>query len=74
MGDEDDYGDEEEMEGESMLRLMQEIKQMREINNQGGQVFLDEERRKNAEALILKLSKYMNLNDDEEDFDDDEDF
>ena len=33
MGDEDDYGDEEEMEGESMLRLMQEIKQMREINN-----------------------------------------
>ena len=74
MGDEDDYGDEEEMEGESMLRLMQEIKQMREINNQGGQVFLDEERRKNAEALILKLSKYMNLNNDDEDFDDDEDF
>jgi hypothetical protein len=31
----------------------------------------DEERRKNAEAMILKLSKYMDM--DEEDLNDDSD-
>jgi hypothetical protein len=33
----------------------------------------DEERRKNAEALIMKLSKYMNIDEDDMDNDDEYD-
>ena len=50
-GEEDEVGG-EEMEGESMLRLMQEIKNLREVNK----CLTDEERRKNAEEMILKLT------------------
>jgi hypothetical protein len=45
---------------------MQEIKQMREVNK----TLCDDERRKNAESLIIKLSQYMNI--DEEDYGDEE--
>jgi hypothetical protein len=51
---EDDDGKVEE-EAESMLRLMQEIQHMREA----GQALTDEERRKKAEDMIIKLSQYM---------------
>ena len=43
------------------MRLMQEIKQMREVNKTLG----DDERRKNAEQLIMKLSQYMNIDEDD---------
>jgi hypothetical protein len=59
---------EEELEAESMLKLMQQIQQMRELNVTATS---DEERRKNAEQLILKLSKYMDIDEDEEDYGDD---
>lgn len=62
----EDADEEEEEEGESMLRLMQEIKQLREVNK----TLSDEERRKNAEEMIKKLSMYMNLEDDDEDYGD----
>lgn len=42
-----------------MIGMMQQIKNLRETN----QNLSDEERRKNAEELILKLSKYMNMDD-----------
>ena len=51
-----------------MLRLMQEIKHMREA----GQALTDEERRKKAEDMIIKLSQYMQLDDGEFEDDDDE--
>jgi len=35
-----------------MLKLMQEIKQLKEVNK----TLSDEERRKNAEEMIMKLS------------------
>jgi len=41
-----------EEEAESMLKLMQEIKQLKEVNKN----LSDEERRKNAEEMIMKLS------------------
>lgn len=63
-GEEDEVGG-EEMEGESMLRLMQEIKNLREVNK----CLTDEERRKNAEEMILKLSQYMDIDGGEEDDD-----
>ncbi len=49
-----------------MMRLMQEIKQLREVNK----TLSDEERRKNAEQMILKLSMYMNLDEEEEEYGD----
>jgi hypothetical protein len=45
---------------------MQEIKQLREVNK----TLSDEERRKNAEQMILKLSMYMNLDEEEEEYGD----
>jgi hypothetical protein len=49
-----------------MLGLMEEIKRIRDMNKN----LTDEERRKNAESMILKLSSYMALGDDEdEDYD-----
>jgi len=44
-----------EEEAESMLRLIQEMKQMREQT----QALNDEDRRKKAEEMIIKLSQYM---------------
>ena len=52
-----------------MLQLMQEIKQMRE----SGQALSDEERRKKAEEMIIKLSQYMQLDDGEFENEDEED-
>jgi len=49
-----------------MVGLMMEIKNLKERNKN----LSDEERRKNAEEMILKLSKYMNL--DEGDFEDED--
>eukprot|EP00347_Sterkiella_histriomuscorum_P011757 403371216 len=68
----DDYEmTKEELEAESMMMLMQQFKNMKETT--GG--LNDEERRKQAEDMILKLAKYMQLEDDEEEdvFDGDED-
>lgn len=62
----DDEEDEAEQETESMLKLMQEINHMREQ----GKNLSDEERRKGAEALIMKLGQYMNLGEDDEEFED----
>ena len=44
-----------------MLQLMQEMQQMRE----SGQALSDEERRKKAADMIIKLSQYMQLDDGE---------
>ena len=55
--------DEEEAEAENMLKLMDEIKYARE-NNQG---LADEERRANAEVIMMKLAKMMDLGDDYDD-------
>jgi hypothetical protein len=38
---------------------------MREVNCQAG--LTDDQRRKNAEELIVKLSRYMNIEEDDED-------
>eukprot|EP00347_Sterkiella_histriomuscorum_P016644 403352399 len=68
----DDYEmTKEELEAESMMMLMQQFKNMKETT--GG--LNDEERRKQAEDMILKLAKYMQLEDDEEEdvFDGEED-
>lgn len=49
-----------------MLLLMDEIKSLRERST----VLTDEERRKQAEAMIMKITKMMNIEDafgDEED-------
>lgn len=56
--------EEAEKETESMLRLIQDFKRLRE---QGTAGLSDEERRKNAEQLILQLGKYMDMGSDEED-------
>lgn len=45
-----------------MLLLMEEIKQLKDRST----TLSDEERRKQAEDMILRLSKYMQLEDDEE--------
>ena len=45
-----------------MIGLMHEIKNLKE-SNQG---LTDEERRKKAEEMILKLSKYMDLDEEGE--------
>lgn len=55
--------DEEEAEAENMLKLMDEIKYARD-NNQG---LNDEERRANAEAIMMKLANMMDLGDDYDD-------
>ena len=51
--DEDqDDNDEIEHQTDSLMKLMQDIKNLREVNK----TLTDEERRKNAEEMILKLS------------------
>jgi hypothetical protein len=50
------------------MKLMQDIKNLREVNK----TLTDEERRKNAEDMILKLSQYMNLNEEGEDEEDED--
>ncbi len=62
-----DEGQAEE-EAESMLRLMQEMQHLREQS----QALTDDERRKKAEEMIIKLSQYMQLDDGEDEFEDDQ--
>jgi SMC interacting uncharacterized protein involved in chromosome segregation len=51
--DEDqDDDDEIEHQTDSLMKLMQDIKNLREVNK----TLTDEERRKNAEEMVLKLS------------------
>ena len=51
--DEDqDDNDEIEHQTDSLMKLMQDIKNLREVNK----TLTDEERRKNAEEMVLKLS------------------
>ena len=51
--------EQEDLEAENMLKLMDEIKYARD-NNQG---LNDEARRTNAEAIMMKLAKMMDLDD-----------
>lgn len=55
--------EEDEAEAENMIKLMDEIKYARE-NNEGLE---DEDRRANAEAIMMKLAKMMDLGDDYDD-------
>ena len=54
-----------EHQTDSPMELMQDIKNLREVNK----TLTDEERRKNAEEMVMKLSQYMNIDEDEEDDD-----
>ena len=54
-----------EHQTDSLMKLMQDIKNLREVNK----TLTDEERRKNAEEMVMKLSQYMNIDEDEEDDD-----
>jgi hypothetical protein len=47
------------------MQLMDEIRNAREKNKE----LSDEERRKNAESLMLRLAKMMDLGSDDEDYD-----
>ena len=47
------------------MKLMQDIKNLREVNK----TLTDEERRKNAEEMVMKLSQFMNIDEDDEDED-----
>ncbi len=47
---------------------MEEIRALKDKNKE----LNDEERRKNAENLILKISQMMELGEDEEDYDEEE--
>lgn len=59
--------DEAELQVESLVNLMQEMKRVQETNkNQIG--LTDEQRRKNAEEIMLKFSKIMGIGEDEDDF------
>lgn len=51
-----------------MLMLMEEIKQLRERSG----VLTDEERRKQAEAMVLKITSMMQIDDEGLDEDDDQ--
>jgi hypothetical protein len=51
--------EQEDLEAENMLKLMDEIKYARD-NNQG---LNDEDRRTNAEAIMMKLATMMDLDD-----------
>lgn len=55
--------DEDEAETENMFKLMDEIKNAR-ANNEG---LDDEARRANAEAIMMKLAKMMDLGDEYDD-------
>ena len=57
--------DQAEEQVESLVNLMQEMKRVQEMNkNQTG--LTDEQRRKNAEEMMLKFSKIMGIGEDEE--------
>ena len=59
--------DQAELQVESLVNLMQEMKRVQETNkNQTG--LTDEQRRKNAEEMMLKFSKIMGIGEDEDDF------
>lgn len=47
------------------MKLMQDIKNLREVNK----TLSDEERRKNAEEMVMKLSQFMDIDEDDEDED-----
>ena len=66
----DDPIDAAEEEAESMLKLMEDIKNVREQNKHLG----DEERRQNAENIMMKLAAMMDLGSDgEEEYGEQED-
>ena len=48
-------------ETENMIKLMQEIQGLKEKNK----VISDEERRQNAENIIMRLAKWMDISDEE---------
>ena len=53
----------EEAEAESMIGLMEEIRNAKDINP----TLNDEERRQNAERIMMKLASMMDLGSDDED-------
>lgn len=60
-----------EQDAESMIALMQEIKNMQTASKDAsGGPISDEERRKRAEDMILKIAAMMDLGEDGEDDDD----
>ena len=65
-GPPEDAIEQEEAEAESMLKLMEEIQNVRETNKH----LNDEERRQNAEKIMFKLAAMMQLGDEGEDEDD----
>jgi hypothetical protein len=62
---EEDDDDAIEHQTDSLMKLMQDIKNLREVNK----TLSDEERRKNAEEMVMKLSQFMNIDEDDEDED-----
>ena len=63
-----------EQETESMITMMQEIKNIQEaFKDPSGAQVSDEERRKRAEDMIMKIAAMMDLGDDGEDDDPDDD-
>lgn len=72
-GPPEDAIEQEEAEAESMLKLMEEIQNVRETNKH----LNDEERRQNAEKIMMKLAAMMQLggeSDGEDDYGDQEGF
>lgn len=57
--------DKDEEDADNLFKLMEQIKFARE-NNQG---LSDEQRKQNAEAIMMKLANMMDLGDDDEDGD-----
>lgn len=53
----------DEQEADNLFKLMDQIKYARD-NNQG---LDDDDRKKNAEAIMVKLANMMDLGDDDED-------
>ena len=63
-----------EQETESMITMMQEIKNIQEaFKDPTGAQQSDEDRRKRAEDMIMKIAAMMDLGDDGEDDDPDDD-
>ena len=65
----------EEQEADNLVSLMAEIKEMTKRNQEkdaDGKGVSDEERRKNAEEMMFKLSAMMDIGLDEDDEDDEE--
>ncbi len=55
---------EQEMEAESMISLMQEMKRMQVASKDN--VLSDEDRRQKAEDMIMKIAAMMDLGDDDD--------